>query len=176
MARIEKEAEVKRIEDKLKNSSSVVLTEFRGLDVHSLAELRRRLREKEVDYKVIKNSLARIAASNLGLDELYGYLTGPTALATAVEEIVAPAKVIFDFSKEHDALRIKGGILEGQVINADKVKTLAKLPSKEELLAKLVGNLNGSIAGLVNMLNNPLRGLVGVLTAVADQKGKAAEA
>ncbi len=84
--------------------------------------------------------------------------------------------VLFNFSKEHEALQLKGGILEGEVIGADRIKSLATLPSQEELVAKLLGNLNGPIAGLVNVLNAPLRGLVGALNAVLDQKEKAAEA
>ena len=172
----EKKAEVKRIEDKLKNSSSVVFTEFRGLDVHDIQKLRKQLRENNVEYKVIKNTLARIAVRNLDMEELDEYLTGPTAFATAAEDLVAPAKILFDFSKEHEALQIKGGILEGEVISADKVKALATLPSREVLLATLVGSLNGPIVGFMNVVNGPLRGFVGTLNAVAEQKRKAAEA
>jgi large subunit ribosomal protein L10 len=176
MARSEKEAEVKRIQDKLRNSACVVLTEFRGLNVHELAELRRRLREKEIEYKVVKNTLVRIAANEVGLSELNEYLTGPTALVAGLEDIISPAKILFDFSKEHDALKIKGGILEGKVLDANKVKALANLPSREELIGRLMGNLNGPIVGLVNVLSAPLRGFVGVLTALAEQKAKTTEA
>lgn len=173
MTRADKEAEVKRIQDKIQGAPCVVLTEFRGLDVHELAELRKKLREKGVDYKVVKNTLTRIAADNLGLDELHEYLTGPTAIASATEDIVAPAKILFDFSKEHDALKIKGGILEGEVLDANRVGSLATLLSREELLANLLGGLNAPIVGLANVLNSPLQGLVGVLIAIADQKEKA---
>lgn len=176
MARAEKEEEVRRIQGNIKESSCVVLTEFRGLNVHELAELRRRLREKEVEYKVVKNTLARIAADELGLSALNQYLTGPTALALAVEDIISPPKILFDFSKEHDALKIKGGILEGEVIDANKVRTLATLPSREELLAKLLGSMNAPIAGIINVLNGPLRGFAGILTAIAEQKAKTQEA
>ncbi len=172
----EKKEEVRKIGERLKNSPSIVFTEYRGLDVHEMQELRKRLRENNVDYKVIKNTLARIAASNLELEELHEFLNGPTAVASANEDLVAPARVLFNFSKEHEALQLKGGILEGEVIGADRIKSLATLPSQEELVAKLLGNLNGPIAGLVNVLNAPLRGLVGALNAVLDQKEKAAEA
>jgi len=174
MARPEKEAQVRSIQDKLKNSTSVVLTEFRGLTVHELAELRRKLREQEVEYKVVKNTLAQIAADKVGLSELNDFLAGPTALASGSGDIIAPAKIIFEYSREHEALRIKGGILEGQVINADKVKALATLPSKEVLLATLLGNLNAPIAGFMNVLNGPMRGFAGVLSAISEQKANAA--
>ena len=167
----QKKEAVKKIEEKLKNSPSVVFTEYRGLDVHEMQELRKQLRESNVEYKVIKNTLARIAAGNLDLEELNEFLNGPTAVASATEDLVAPARVLFNFSKEHDALQLKGGILEGEVIGADRVKTLATLPSKEELLARLLGNLNAPIAGLANVLNAPIRGLAVALGAIAEQKG-----
>jgi len=173
--RAKKEAEVKRIEDELKNSASVVFTEFRGLDVHEIQELRKQLRENQVQYKVIKNTLARIAVRNLKMEEIEDFLIGPTALATAVEDIIAPARVLHGFAKEHESLKIKGGILEGEVIDVQKVKTLAVLPSEDELLAKLLGNLNGPIVNLLNVLNGPLRGFIGALNAIADQKSEAAE-
>ncbi len=174
MARPEKEAQVKSIQEKLKTSTSVVLTEFRGLTVHELAELRRKLREQEVEYKVVKNTLAKIAANQAGLSELTEFLAGPTALASGSGDIVAPAKILFEYSKEHEALRIKGGILEGQVIDASKVKVLATLPSREVLLATLFGTLNAPIAGFMNVLNGPMRGLAGVLSAISEQKENAA--
>lgn len=174
--RAKKEAEVKRIEDELKNSASVVFAEFRGLDVHESQELRKQLSENQVQYKVIKNTLARIAVRNLKMEEVEEFLIGPTALATAVEDIIAPAKVLHGFAKEHESLKIKGGILEGEVIDVQKVRTLAVLPSEDELLANLVGSLNGPIANLLNVLNGPLRGFIGTMNAIADQKSKAAEA
>jgi large subunit ribosomal protein L10 len=172
----EKKEEVKKIEEKLRNSPSVVFTEYRGLDVYEMQELRKRLRENNVDYKVIKNTLARIAAGNLQLEELNEFLDGPTAVATAAEDLVAPARVLFDFSREHEALQLKGGILEGEIIGAERVKVLATLPTREILLAQLLGNLNSPIVGLMNVLNGPIRSLAVALSAIADQKEKAAQA
>jgi len=176
MDRAEKKAEVKVIQEHLKESVCVVLTDFRGLNVDELAELRKKLREKRADYKVVKNRLTKIAANNLDLSDLGDYLTGPTALVMSVEEMISPAKIVYDFAKEHEALKIKGGILEGEIVDSAKIKALASLPPKEELLAKMLGNLNGPIVGFVNVLNGPLRGLVGVLSAIADQKEKEAAA
>jgi len=172
MDRAEKKAEVKVIQKQLKESVFVVLTDFRGLNVDELAELRKKLREKSADYRVVKNRLTKIAANNLDLSDLADYLTGPTALVMSEEEMISPAKVIYDFSKEHEALKIKGGILEGEIVDSAKIKALASLPPKEELLAKMMGGLNSPIAGFVNVLNGPLRGLVGALSAIADQKEK----
>lgn len=173
MLRKEKEETVAAIKEKLKRADSLILTNYRGLSVHQLSELRDRLRPVGVDYQVLKNTLFRRAVSESGLEELLEYLVGPTAVAFTQEDPVATAKLLSDFAKEFEVLEIKGGVLEGEVIGADKIKTLASLPSREALYAKLAGSLKSSMYGLVNVLANPARQLATVLSQVSQQKASA---
>ena len=170
MARPEKEALVQEIVEKLSSSKSVVVTDYKGLDVAQITELRKKLREAGVEYKVIKNTLARIAAKKAEMEDLNELFIGPTAIAFGIEDAVAPAKVLVDFAKEHDELEIKGGALDGSLINVDKVKALAEIPPREVLLAKALGSMKSPLTGLVNVLTGNLRGLVQVLNQIKEQK------
>lgn len=170
MARAEKEALVQEIVEKLSSSKSVVVTDYKGLDVAEITELRKKLREAGVEYKVIKNTLARIAAKKAEMEDLNELFIGPTAIAFGIEDAVAPAKVLVDFAKEHDELEIKGGALDGALINVDKVKALAEIPPREVLLAKALGSMKSPLTGLVNVLTGNLRGLVQVLNQIKEQK------
>lgn len=161
---------VKEIKQKLKEAKSIILTDYRGLNVHDINDLRRALRSKEIEYKVFKNRLIKIAVDDVGLNELDDHLEGPTALAFGFENLATTAKVLVDFTKEHDYLEIKAGVLEGQVVDAAKIAQLAALPSREELLAMLVGSLRGTISGLLNVLSAPQQEIVGVLGAIKEQK------
>jgi large subunit ribosomal protein L10 len=148
----------------------VVLTDYRGLTAEEMTELRRNLREAGINFKIFKNTLSTIAAREAGLDELEQLLIGPTAIAFGYEEPTTLAKLISEFAKKHDALEIKGGIFENQVIDSSKVKTLATLPSREVLISQFVGLLNMPIARLVNALNKPVRDLVVTLNQVVQTK------
>lgn len=170
MAKPEKEAIVNEIVEKLSISKSIIVTDYKGLDVASLTELRKRLREAGVEYKVIKNTLARIAAKKTEWADLNQLFTGPTAIAFGIEDAVSPAKVLVDFSKEHDALEIKGGALNGELIGIDKVKSLAEIPPREILLSKALAGMKSPISGFVNVLSGNLRGLVQVLSQIKEQK------
>lgn len=170
MARPEKEALVQEIAEKLSSSKSVVVTDYKGLDVAKITELRKKLREAGVEYRVIKNTLARIAAKNAEMEDLNELFVGPTAIAFGIEDAVAPAKVLVDFAKEHEELEIKGGALDGALIDAAKVKALAEIPPREVLLAKALGSLKSPINGFVNVLAGNLRGLVQVLNQIKEQK------
>jgi large subunit ribosomal protein L10 len=171
MAKIElKQPVVQEIKGKLEASKGVVLTDYRGLNVAEVTELRTKLREVGVEYKVVKNTLARIAANEIGIEGLDGYLEGPTAIAYGIEDAVAPAKVLSEFAKAHKNLEIKAGILEGKVIDLNGVKALADLPSREVLLAKLVGSMQSPLYGMANVLQGNLRNLVYVLDAVRKTK------
>ena len=161
---------VEEIKDKLQSSQAAVLTDYRGLNVAEITELRFKLREAGVEYKVLKNTLTWRAAQEVGLEKLKEYLEGPTAIAFSVEDPVAPAKILNGFAKTHDALEIKAGVLEGKVIQFEKVKELADLPSREELLAQTVGGMQAPLYGLVNVLQGSIRNLVYVLEAVREQK------
>ena len=169
-ARLKKESAVQEIKSKLQNSNAAVLTDYRGLNVAEVTELRRQLREAGVEYKVLKNTLTKIAAQEVGYEGLFEYLEGPTAIAFSTEDPVAPAKILANFAKEHKNLAIKAGLLEGSVVSVDQVKALADLPGREELIAKVLGGLQGPITGLVNVLQGPIRNLTYVLNAIKEEK------
>ncbi|HBT20978.1 MAG TPA: 50S ribosomal protein L10 [Peptococcaceae bacterium] len=172
--REEKEAVVSQIKEKLGAAQVAILTDYRGLTVAEMNELRKKCRENNVEFRVVKNTLTWLAAKSLGLEELQDYLKGPTAIAFGLEDPVIPAKIISEFSKDHDDLEIKGGILEGKVIPIEKIKELAELPPKDQLLAKLAGAMNSPMAMLLNVLNAPIRDFVYALEAL--RKKKEAEA
>jgi large subunit ribosomal protein L10 len=169
------EAKVKAVEDlrrRLGGAKTVVLTEFRGLTVQQLSELRRQLRAVSAQYKVVKNRLARIAVSATELEALARHLTGPTGLVVSREDPVAVAKTLATFTRTHQALRVKAGVVDGQVLEADGLRALAELPSREALRAQLVGTLQGPLTRLVGLLTAAPRELVYIL----EQRGQAAAA
>ncbi len=170
MARPEKVALVEELKDKLSRAQSVILTDYRGLDVGELTELRRQLWEAGVEYKVAKNTLTNIAAQETNLSELEQYLKGPTAIAFGYDEPVSAAKVISEFARIHKDLEIKGGVLEGMVIDVAQIQALADLPSREELLAMVARAMQGPISGLANVLQGTIRSLAYALEAVRQQK------
>lgn len=170
MARLEKETIVKELKDKFKKAKGAILSDYRGLNVQELANLRRDLREQGVEYKVYKNTLIRIATETDAFKEIHAYLTGPTAVAFSYDDPIFTAKLLASFAKKHKALALKGGIIEGRVIDAKAVQLLVSLPSREELLAKMVGLLKSPVSSLVNVLNSPLQGLAVALKKIAAQK------
>jgi len=171
--RSEKEAVVAELKEKLSSAKGAVLTDYRGLTVSQDTQLRRKLRESAVEYRVVKNTMTRIAASELGISDLNQFLEGPTAIAFSAVDPVAPAKIISQFSKDNKVLEIKAGLVEGKVIDVDGVKALASLPPREVLLAKLCGTMQAPIAGLVNVLQGNIRNLVYALEAVRKSKESA---
>lgn len=156
--------------ERLKSSVSGVIIDYRGLTVEEDTQLRAEFRKAGVQYNVVKNTLTNFAAKEVGLDELEPALHGPTSLATHDSDIIAPAKIIVDFAKTHKVVEIKSGFIEGRVVSVDEVKSIASLPSKEELVAKALAGFNAPIAGFVNVLNGNIRGLVVALNAIAEQK------
>ncbi|WP_050613622.1 50S ribosomal protein L10 [Bacillus testis] len=150
---------VQEIADKMKSSKSTIVVDYRGLNVAEVTELRKQLREAGVEFKVYKNSLSRLAADSLELSALNEALTGPNAIAFSNEDVVAPAKILNDFAKKHEALEIKAGVIEGNVSTVEEVKALAELPSREGLLSMLL-----------SVLQAPIRNLALATKAVADQK------
>ncbi|RHA08742.1 50S ribosomal protein L10 [Megasphaera sp. AM44-1BH] len=169
-----KAAVVEEMKEKLQSAQGAVFVGFSGLSVADVTKLRRKFREGGVEYKVVKNTLTRIAADELGFNDLDAVLEGPTAIAYSAEDTVAPAKILKDFIKETktEALTVKAGIADGQVIDAAAVEALASLPSREELLAKLVGSMQAPISGLVNVLQGNIRNMVYVLDAVRAKKAE----
>ena len=165
-----KKAIVNNLTDKIANSKTVVLVDYRGLTVEQDTELRVALRKAGVKYEVVKNTLTRFAMNNNGYSELDTYLNGPTAIAYSYEDVLAPAKIIAQFAKKFEHLEIKVGIVEGKIFAEDEIKALAELPSREELIAKVLAGFNAPITGFVNVLNGNLRGLVVALNGIAEKK------
>lgn len=172
---VEKQSVVSELKGKLSASKGAVLTNYRGLTVAQDTQLRRKLREGGVEYRVVKNTMTRIAAQEVGIEGLDVYLEGPTAIAMSEVDPVAPARIISDFIKENKlkTLEVKAGLLEGKVIDAEGVKALADLPSREVLLSKVLAGMQSPIVGFVNVLQGSLRKFVYALEAVRKQKESA---
>lgn len=170
MVKPEKKEEVKVIKKKITDSEAVILADYRGLTVQEINELRSKLKDTGVELKIHKNTLFKIAAEKCGLSDLEDLLTGPTAMAFCKDKPIESSKLLYQFSKAHKVFQIKGAILEGSVIEKEKVIALAMLPSREELIAKLVGSLKAPISRLVGTLNNPAQKLVLTLNQIAEQK------
>lgn len=147
-----KKAAVAQIADRLQKAQAGVLADYRGLSVAQDTELRTKLREAGVEYTVLKNNLMRFAAEQAGLAELDPILHGPTALATSNDDVVAPAKVLVEFAKANEALEIKAGFVDGKVISVDEVNVYAAIPSKDVLIAKMMGSLQSPISALARTL------------------------
>lgn len=167
----EKKQIVADLAEKMKSASAGVLVDYKGINVADDTNLRRELREAGVEYAVVKNTLTRFAAQQVGFDALDPVLNGTTALAISMNDPVAPAKILAKYAKNSDSFSIKAGFVDGKLISPAEVEDLAKLPSKEVLLAKALGSLMSPISGFANVLNANLRGLVVALNAIAQQKG-----
>ncbi|MFD2760761.1 50S ribosomal protein L10 [Lentibacillus juripiscarius] len=150
---------VQEIADKFRDSKSTMLVDYRGLDVAEVTELREQMREANIDFKVYKNSMARRAADAVELSDLNDTLVGPTAIAFSNDDVVAPAKILNNFAKEHEALEIKGGVIEGEIATLDQIKELADLP-----------NYDGMVSMLLSVLQAPVRNFAYAAKAIADQK------
>ena len=168
--KIAKEQVVNEIKEKFQRAEAVVLVDYRGLNVAEVTELRKRFREAGADYKVYKNTLMTRALTELGIEGLIPYLTGPNAVALGYDDPVVPAKIISEFAKDHDKLEIKVGMISRKVIGVEGIKALANLPSKEVLVAQALGGLNAPITGFVNVLQGNIRKLVYALNAIAEKK------
>lgn len=168
--RPEKRAIVEDVKDKLSRAKGVVLTEYRGLNVEQLSDLRRKLRAQGVEYHVLKNTLVRRAVDEIGMEDLEPYLVGPTAIAFGYDDAVAPAKVLMEFARGVKNFVIKAGVVEGKVFDASGVRSIATLPSREVLLAKVVGGFQAPISSLVFVLNGPIQKLAMALAQIAQQK------
>jgi len=166
----QKEQSVQTLTDGLKNAKSAVFANFQGLKVSESEELRGICRGKNVTYVANKKTLLKKALSDAGFDVDTKSFQGGIATVLGNEDEVAPAQIIANFAKNHEVVEIFGGILEGQFIDADKVKELSKLPSKHQLLGQLVGTLNAPISGFVNVLAGNIRGLVNVLNSIKEAK------
>ncbi|NLK64767.1 MAG: 50S ribosomal protein L10 [Tissierellia bacterium] len=150
----QKKQVVSEIAEKIRNAKSVVLVEYKGLTVEKANELRNKCREAGVEYKVYKNTLMRFAFEELGYNDMSVNLEGPNAIALSYEDEVSAAKVTNDFAKNsNDTITLKAGIAEGKIMNAEEIKALASVPSREILLGQLAGVLQGNIRNLAYMLD-----------------------
>jgi len=149
----QKEEIVNKLAEELKDAKLILLADYRGITVEDVTKLRKEVRETNAEYKVIKNNIVKRALDANGESGLDDLLEGPTAVITSKEDYLAPAKAIYNFTKDHDFYKIKGGIIEGKVMTAEEIITLAKLPSRQELLAKLAGSLLGNITKLAVALD-----------------------
>ena len=149
----QKKEEVSALAAKMKEAKLVILTDYRGINVEDVTNLRTELRNAKAEYKVIKNNITRRALAECGIEGLEEQLTGPTAVIMSNEDYLEPAKAIYKFSKDNDFYKIKGGVIEGKVMTAEEIITLAKLPSRETLLSMLAGALLGNISKLAVALD-----------------------
>ena len=149
----QKEEEVSKLAEKLKEAKVILLTDYRGINVADVTKLRADLRNTNSEYKVIKNNIIKRALDANGESGLDDLLEGPTAIVIGTEDYLEPSKVIYNFSKNNEFYKIKGGIIEGKVMTAEEIITLAKLPSRQELMAKLAGALLGNITKLAVALD-----------------------
>ena len=171
-----KAAVVREVRDRIASTEALVLTEYRGLDVPALAELREALRAAGGEYKVYKNTLVRLAVHELNLD-LEELLVGPTALAFVAEkpdgtkgDAAAIAKALKDFAKENDSLVVKGGLLEGELLSPEQIESLAKLPPREVLLAQIAGALAAPLQKFAGLLNALPQNMAYAIKALLDEK------
>jgi len=170
LTRKQKEVIVQDVKQKVQDAKSVVFVDYKGLGVSDTQELKKQLRSEGVEYQVLKKKLFLRAAKDAGLEVESALLEGQFSVAYSLQDEVSAAKIIDSFAKGRGDIRILGGVLEGNVIQAENVKALAKLPSREELLAKMVGSIKAPISGFVNVLSGNTRSFVQVLKAISESK------
>lgn len=165
-----KEQVVKEIEQKINAASLIVFSDYRGLNVDEVTELRNKLRVPGVEFKVLKNTMMRFALKNTGYENVAEQVEGPNAILFSNDDVVGPAKTMFEFVRQHPNLEIKFGLLEGQTVTPEKIKALADLPPREVLVAQVLGTMQAPITSFVRVLNANLTGLVRALDQIKEQK------
>jgi large subunit ribosomal protein L10 len=161
---------VKDLNERFSRSKIVILTDYKGLDVTAMNDLRRKLREAEIEYKVVKNTLLIRASEETDVALIKEAFTGPSAVALSYDDPVAPAKVLTDFTKNYQKLEIKVGVMNGRVLDLSAIKTLANLPSREVILSQLLSTLNGVPTSLLRTINGIPQSFLNVLQAIKEQK------
>lgn len=170
MTRDEKRQLVEQLSAEFKDAPYAILVDYRGLTVGQVTDLRNKVRETNSNYRVVKNTLAKIAVPGTHLEGLKDYFAGPLAITTNCEEPVALCKVLTDFAKTNPKLEIMVGVVDGHVVNPEQVKELSQMPSREELLGKLLYVMKYPIQGFATALNGVIRNLAVVLNQVAESK------
>ncbi|MCL2354915.1 MAG: 50S ribosomal protein L10 [Oscillospiraceae bacterium] len=153
----QKKKEVKDLAKKIEEAKIVILADYRGISVEDVTNLRTKLRGANVEYKIIKNNIIKRALNECKVEGLEEALAGPTAIVVGNEDYLEPSKIIYNYAKDNDFYKIKGGIIEGKVVSAEEIITLAKLPSRETLIAQLAGALLGNITKLAVGLNEVVK-------------------
>ncbi len=170
MAREKKTQIIEELQEQLLKCSVGILTDYRGLSTAEITGLRRQLREAGIGYRVVKNTLARFAAERAGRSDLAGLFDGPVAIAFGYDEITEPAKVLANYIRaSKSSLSIKSGFLSDSLLTLEDVKTLATLPSRDVLLAKVLGGMQSPIVSFMSLLTSPMRGFMGILQARIEQ-------
>lgn len=165
-----KKEKIQEMSEIIAKSKVAIVTDYRGLTVAEITDLRRQLQKEGADYAVVKNTLAKIAVKDTPYDGLTEFLQGPSAVVFGFEDQVAPAKVLTQYIKKAKKVELKGGVIDGKVLSLEEVKKLAELPSKEELYAKMLGSINSPASGIVNVVNGVARALVIAMEEVRKQK------
>lgn len=173
ISRKAKEEFVEEMASELEKAGLIIVADYRGLNVAGVTELRRRLKAEDCRYRVVKNTLTRLACRKIGLTGLEPFLEGPTAIAYTSADPVGAARVFLDFGREHEALSVKGGLLSGQPLASEEIKALGEIPPREILLARVCGAFQAPLSGLVNVLQGNIRQLVYALDAVCRLKESA---
>lgn len=168
---VEKQAMVSDIKEKISASSSIVVTDYRGLNVEEVTELRSKLRKEGIEYKVLKNNLVKRAYLDSGIEGFDDVLKGPTAVAFSTDA-VAPSRILFEFLEKHKNLQVKGGLLEGKILSVDELEALANLPSKEVLLGQVVGVFAAPLQKAVSLFAAPMRDFVGAVNTLKEKQEK----
>jgi len=174
MLRTEKENTVNELKKKLNSTKSLFLTDFRGLNVQEMTELRRELKKQGAEYEVTKNTMIRRAAQETGFEGILDYLQEPTGLVFSYQDPISPAKVLYRVYSKVEKPRIKVIWLDGRLFGQNHLKTLAVLPSREVILAQILAGINFPVANLVGTLQGVMRGFVRILNAITEEKSKAA--
>jgi len=176
MLRKDKETVVQQATSMLAETEVLFLSDYRGLTVAELTELRAKLRESGATLRVLKNTLARRAAADAGREQIVPLLSGPTAVTFCADDPVAPAKALVEFMRTHPQLELRGGLLQGAVVNLDGVRALSSLPPRDVLVAQVVGTMAAPLTGLVTVLQGSISGLARALQQIVEQKTAAGEA
>lgn len=173
LTREQKQKVVEELADKIKRQKSLIFTDVTGVSVGEIQDLRRKLREQEIEYKVAKKTLIDFAlkkdSTRQELSNKVKKLTGTIGLAISYDEPIMPIKILDNFSKEHKNLKILGGIMEGKILTIEDVKELAKIPSKDELLVMFIGSLKAPVSNFVSILAGGIRNLVGIFNAIGNK-------
>lgn len=166
----QKEKLVNSLEEKLSSATGVYLTDFMGLNVEEINDLRNQLRRESIEFTVVKNTLAKRSAEKLGFESLEDYLSGPTAMAFCLADPIIAAKILADFQKKNEKLKLKACILDGQIYDKERVEEISKLPSKDHIVAQTLGIISAPLRNMVGVLHGLVTSMVIALNEIKKQR------